>query len=241
MIQKHIVRSIVEKYPKSIMEVGEFFISWNGVATLAYRGFNPILLNIKREIETNIPGLNPENSGSKWPKTTLGALRDDRTLSWDDALKLRQICDQFKPKLQGIKLEVDSLSIVLFHCRSLERRLSTEVVPLKDPRDTEVSSIDHSKKNVSDHAKFVVNTMDQFSSARLLEYWPNLQNKGNRESHYRAPFIEATLVFDIVSVPDVIGEFRRAVDDKLQDLYCWFKDESLHMTVRALARKIEQG
>lgn len=227
MTQQQIVRSIVQDHGTNIMEMGEFFISWSGVPTLAYRGFNPVLLNIKQKIEANAPGLQPENPGSRWPKTTLGALRDDRTLSWSDVLALRRICDMFKPKFQGAPLKVHELSIVLFHCRSLERRLSTEIVPLADSTDTSVPD--------TDHADEVARIMDQFASARLVEYWPNLQKPGNRESHYRAPFIQATLVIDLKTVPDVIRDFRIAVDQNLPGLYCWFNDDSLHMTVRALA------
>lgn len=235
MTQKNILRSVVQNYPKNIMEAGEFFISWNGVLTLAYRGFNPVLLKMKREIEDKTSGLQAENPGSKWPKITIGALRDDRTLSWSDALTLRQICDTFKDSLQKVQINIDALSIVIFHCRSLERRLSTEIISLNDPRNFEVSSVDHADEDVVSHAKYIAKTMDQFSSAKLAEYWPNLQKQGNREGHYRASFMQATLVHDLKVVPDVIENFRRAVDRQLPGLYCWFKDESLHMTVRALA------
>lgn len=235
MVQKQIVREIVQAHQKNVMEMGEFFISWNAVPTLAYRAFNPILLKIKREIETKVPCLQPENPGSLWPKTTLGSLRDDKALSWDDTVELRQICDKFNPKLNGLTLEIDELSIVLFHCRSLERRLSTENIPLSDPRCSQVSSPNHNDEVVRKHVRDVVKTMDQFSASKLVEYWPNIQKPGNRESHYRAPFIQATLVFDLKAVPDAIRHFRKTVDQKLNGLYCWFEDKSLHMTVRALA------
>eukprot|EP01026_Neomeris_dumetosa_P069451 TRINITY_DN6867_c0_g1_i11.p3 TRINITY_DN6867_c0_g1~~TRINITY_DN6867_c0_g1_i11.p3 ORF type:complete len:124 (-),score=5.17 TRINITY_DN6867_c0_g1_i11:46-417(-) len=50
-----------------------FFISWQGVLTLAYSGFPQPLLNLKQQLQLLCETLPPENPGSKWPKTTLGA------------------------------------------------------------------------------------------------------------------------------------------------------------------------
>ncbi len=211
MTQKDIVRQIVRTHQKTEVELGEFFLSWNAVPTLAYKGFSSQLLGIKRQIETVLPGLQPENSGSMWPKTTLGALRDDKILSWNDAVVLRGICDRFLPQVKGQRIQIDSLAVVLFHCRSLERRISTEPISLADPRDTTGPTQDHLKK-VSD-------TMEQFAPARLVEYWPNLQKPGNKESHYRAPFIQATLVYDLQDIPQAITAFRMEVDQHLPGLY----------------------
>ena len=54
-----------------------FFVAWNGVLTLVYEGFPPGLAGAKAALaEQGLP-LKKENFGSKWPKTTLGAVKDD--------------------------------------------------------------------------------------------------------------------------------------------------------------------
>lgn len=226
MIRKAIVADIVKNARKTKMKLGQFFISWNGVATLAYEGFTPSLLTIKKKIDAYVPGLCKENPGTKWPKTTLGALRDDKILSWDDMLELRRICDTYNKKLKNLSFDIDALSIVLFHCRSLERRLSTQIVSLDDSYD-----FTPSPKVELDN---VTQTMNQFAESRLIEYFPKIQQQGNRESHYRSPFIESALVYDLLTIPEPATEFKNEIDNALPGMYCWFEDGSLHMTVRAL-------
>ncbi|MFV1958555.1 MAG: hypothetical protein ACC662_03985 [Planctomycetota bacterium] len=128
-------------------------------------------------------------------------------------------------------LEVSGLSVVVFQCRSLERRLLKRPFSL---RDDEGTPSDHEPPEV--HVRSVRSTMDQFSSARLPEYLPRLQADGNRESHYRETHVEATLVFDLRNQqPKAIQRFIEMVDGELPGAYCWFRTESLHMTVRGLA------
>ncbi|MBN2533925.1 MAG: hypothetical protein JXB88_13630 [Spirochaetales bacterium] len=224
---KHIISEIVHPRQKTRVEAGQFFISWNGVPTLAYRGFSPVLLDIKKEITTRLPCLKKENSGSKWPKTTLGALRDERTLSMDDLFTLRDICDSMNPLLQNLTFKIDKLDIVIFYCRSLEQRLLTAPIPLAGQEDTTPPPWEHLDK--------VSATMKQFARDCLSDYLPVIQKPGNRESHYRDPFIEATLIYDLEDIPEAVTKFREKVDQELPGMYCWFDDKSLHMTVRALA------
>jgi hypothetical protein len=57
-----------------IVQPYAFFVSWQGVLTLAYAGFPPSLVALKEHISEfyAVPG---ENPGSRWPKTSLGALK----------------------------------------------------------------------------------------------------------------------------------------------------------------------
>lgn len=226
MTEKQIIRDIVQAHQKTRVEAGQFFISWNGVPTLAYKGFSPVLLDIKKAIASRVSCLQEENSGSRWPKITLGALCDDRTLCLKDLITLRDICDSLNPALHNCILKINKLDIVLFYCRSFEQRLLTESIPLADPEDTSPPSRDH-----LDEVSVI---MKQFSRDRLQNYLPDVQKPGHRESHYRNPCIEATLVHDLTMVPEAIHGFREEVDRKLPGMYCWFDDKSLHMTVRAL-------
>ena len=227
----NIVPGIVSTHSPTSVKPGEFFVSWNGVPTLAYKGFSPTLLAIKKEIEQRLLGIKKENPGARWPKTTLGALRDDRTLSMGDAETLRQICTKFNDTIPDTSFPISELSLVVFRCRSLEDRLLTHTIALAGS-GTEPSMEECLKK----HEQEVADIMDQFSSARLVEYFPKLQEPGNRESHYRYTHVEATLVFDLPrKFIDFVSEFIHAVDKALPGYYCWFKEESRHMTVRGLA------
>ena len=210
----------------------QFFISWNGVPTLAYRGFSPTLLDIKREIEERVPEMKPEYPGAKWPKTTLGALRDGRVLSMDDARTLLQICHDLKHEVGSeAALEVSEVSAVVFYWRSLERRLVTHPISL---RTDQSSFADHAPPQ--ENLEFVDSIMSQFTEDNLVEYLPRLQAEGNRESHYRSTHVEATLVFDIGNqLERLVQRFTEIVDRELPVAYRWFSPKSRHMTVRGLA------
>ena len=226
MIQNNIIREIVQKYQKTQIEAGQFFISWNGVPTLAYKGFSPVLLDIKEEINSRFSSLCKENSSSQWPKTTLGALNDDKTLSREDLFTLKDICDSIKPIVRNLIIEIDRLSVVVFYCRSLEKRLFTGIIPLSGSRDM--------TKPPQEHLDLVSGIMKQFSRDNVNNYLPDVQKKQNRISHYQIPFIETSLVFDLDKLPGAITGFCNEVDKRLPGMYCWFDKNSLHMTIRAL-------
>lgn len=227
-----IIRDIVQTKPGTRIRPREFFIARQGVAALAYQGFSHTLLEIKEEIGELVPGLKPENPGSRWPKTTLGALKDDVTLTRRDADELRRICTDLQPEIDGedTAFELDGLSVVLFSCRSLERRLETCKIEL----DPELPVDD--RPPPGHHLSRVEDIMAQFSPDRLPEYLPDLQRAGNRESDYRGDCIEAALVFDLSKEkPAYIQRFKTAVEKNLPGRYAWFEPDSYHMTVRALA------
>lgn len=226
---KNILSEIIGLKKQTVVNPKEFFVAWSGVLTLAYKGFSSTLLELKNDIKQRIPELKPENSGSIWPKTTLGALRDDKKLSLNDTEKLRNICDKIKPDEKYI-LEIDQLQIVIFQCRSLEKRLLTYPIRME--------SASNAIDNIPEwHLKEVNAIINQFSTDNLAMYWKDLLRDGNRESHYRTTHIEATLVYDIPDkhpLHDSIDNFIKEVDSKLQNYFCWFSKESRHMTVRAL-------
>ena len=134
-----------------------------------------------------------------------------------------------KVEQQAVTFEIKNLSVVLFQCRSLEKRLITYPIDLTGNR-TE-------KKDLPPeyHLALVNQTMKQFSKERLLEYLEDLRREGNRESDYSNDNIEATLVFDLPKdKPQYIQDFINMVNRKLPNLYRWFAPISMHMTVRAL-------
>ena len=227
----NLLTGIVKPKPSTVVRPREFFISWSGVPTLAYQGFSPVLLGIKQEIEESFPGLKLEKPGSKWPKTTLGALRDGRVLSLKEARILRSICSDFNPEVAAeAPLPISRLTLVVFQSRGLERRLLTHPIALR-PGPTTPSA----HEPPDEHLKVVQATMDQFREARLAEYLPRLQAGGNRESHFRKMHMGVTLIFDLADHQlKPIERFIKAVAAKLPKAYCWFTPQSRHMTVRTL-------
>jgi hypothetical protein len=224
---------IVRERPQTWVKPNEFFVAWGGVPTLAYRGFSRVLLDVKARVSAVLPGLKPENPGARWPKTTLGALREGRTLTHADALALRRVCTALECQVAREEpIPVQSLSLVVFACRSLERRLLTFPIPLLTDR----SGPDAAQHQApEEHQAEVHSVMAQFAEERVSEYLPKLQSPDNRETHYRAHHIEATLVFDLgPQQPACIQDFVQAVDEALPGYYSWFEPVSRHMTVRGL-------
>ena len=256
----------------------QFFVAWSGALTLAWRGFPPEIEALKRDIASTWPALGPENPGSRWAKTTLGCLRDTERLTPESLEILGKICDTFRDDLCGDELcgrdggdgddsdvppatpgcvPVDTLSIVTYECRSLERVVSEHVVRLRDagttptlterPRlrapigDVVISEITERRRNLDPPSAAELAVVDevvaQFSDPERdkAAYFFDAARDGSRESHYRGTKLGATLVARVGDVlPSAVKRFRRLVDCALPGMYAWFDQESLHCTVRGL-------
>ena len=252
-----------------ILRPRRYFTAWGGVLTLAFDGVPGQVGELKRALEEALPGLPQENFGSKWPKVSLGCLRDGRTLTRDELGALDRLCTELShdfgergvsglhpetplnssgwgtPRLvrdlldvTGGGLLVDRLELVLFACRSLEKRLHTTTLCLGDkikwPQDIDAS------------------VTDGVLAERLADnYWDGVAKAGNREAHYREAAWGATLVapvgWDERSVGTTgcpraffpalqlaVRAFRLKVDELLPGAYAWFSTDSLHVTVRGL-------
>eukprot|EP00243_Klebsormidium_subtile_P002819 TRINITY_DN15739_c0_g1_i1.p1 TRINITY_DN15739_c0_g1~~TRINITY_DN15739_c0_g1_i1.p1 ORF type:complete len:293 (-),score=35.06 TRINITY_DN15739_c0_g1_i1:157-1035(-) len=209
----------------------QFFVSWSGVLTVAFTGLPPELLQLKAQIDQELPylqTLKPENPGSKWPKVSLAALRDGKRLSLEQLSKLKRICsDLTKALAKERQLLVDKLAVVLFARCSLEETLSISNVPLLLP-SSDSTPTDQELRNVD-------KVMDEFASDRLEQYWFYASKDGNNISHYRNPKLGATLVHFLQDIPPPLQAFRAAVDAELPDIYDWFQESALHVTIRALS------
>lgn len=232
------VEDIVGKYGPTSVSANQFYVSWNSVITLAYHSFSRTLLDIKNDISLKIEGLKKENPGSMWPKTTLGCLKDNAELKNDQEIHLlRRICRQKTEMLMQLEesdrtMDIAELSFVTFHCRTLERRLISQPIPLKG----QVYSDDRPS---DEHVKNVIGVMAEFDESRHEEYRPMLASNGRTiDAYYRKPHIESTLVYDLQpceALKKVIEDFCMSVDQNLDNRYAWFLPDSWHMTVRALA------
>ncbi|KXZ55125.1 hypothetical protein GPECTOR_3g277 [Gonium pectorale] len=219
--------------------------------TLAYSGFPPPLLCLKDSINETVPGLTPEYSGSKWPKTSLGALHDKARLTPEQLERLNAICKEESAKLTQADDQavlVDQMTVVFYECRCLERRLLEHMVPLQRGAAPDAR---HPEPEEAERVRGVV------AEADSPGYWFNASKDGNRESHYRSSYLGVTLVHDLAvfksgpgahapggasndgagyghNLPAVVRSFRERVDAELPGLYRWFADSSLHSTVRSL-------
>ena len=72
----------------------------------------------------------------------------------------------------------------------------------------------------------------------LNDYFPNVTRESGRETHYRSPHIECTLVAFIPhtarALHDALDVFQRAVEARLPDHYVFFNPTSRHITIRAM-------
>ena len=102
----------------------------------ACRGFPPAITQLKGVLERMHPTLPKENPGSRWPKTSLGALRDDKRLTPDQLQLLLKICREEGAHLQGgglQPLEIDRAALCIFECRSAPLVPALLILPLVTP------------------------------------------------------------------------------------------------------------
>ncbi|GAB5521515.1 MAG: hypothetical protein RhofKO_37660 [Rhodothermales bacterium] len=208
-----------------------FFVAWYGVLTLVYEGFPEPLQRIKHGLEEYLPNLVDENPGSTWPKTTLGALNDGMRLSLGDLEVLEHICRRWSKRLQAETIRVPHLSVVLFECRSLERRMATYRFHLKGAPSGSSNHIDARQK------AYVRGILSYCTAPSLVSYLPDVQRPGHRISHYRATHQEATLIHDL-EMPDPVymQGFIAEVEKALPGYYTWFDPSCRHLTLRTLGR-----
>lgn len=153
-------------------------------------------------------------------------MHDNKTLSKYELFTLKEICNSYNPELQNDVIPINTLEIVLYCCRSLEKRLFTESIPLLNPVDTSLPP--------PDHLEDVSGIMKQFSKEKLSDYLPFIQKPGHRESYYQEPCIKATLIYDLKKIPTVISQFKDDIDKRLPGMYRWFSNNSLHITIRSI-------
>ena len=207
------------------------FVAWNGVVTLVFSGFPDSLILVKERLGMFLSDLSPEKFGSKWPKTTLGAVNDGcEGLSLAELGRLRELCLEFSEKIRVIEsaLPVKSLSCVAYECRGLEK--------LKDRNDIELSN---PKKTPDNPSREEMNEVDAvvMEWENLEEYLPKVNALGSRIGSYRESRDGSTCVA-FLDIPDnlrtLLADFKIAVDSAFPGRYAWMTDNSLHCTLRSL-------
>ena len=203
-----------------------YFVAWNGVLTLVYDGFPPVLAGIKARLNEE-DGLPPENFGSRWPKTTLAALHDDAPpLSLAELTSLRALCEEHASKL-SLRVPVSSLSFVSYDQRGLESVRERSDVALG-------SAVDDAEPSDAEQAR-VRGVLDEWSD--LETYLPRVNAPGSRIGSYREASPQGSTLVAFIGASElreVVAPFRSAVGALLPARYAWLDDASWHCTVRAL-------
>ena len=233
------------------------FISWNGCIVLVYDGFPPPLVQAKIRIANNINAallLKEANFGSKWPKTTLGAVNHGvDELSSKQFERLRDMCNRYSKQIidepassddistSNNRIKVATLSIVEYQHRGLERLHGRIDIPLddystihshgdveKDIRNSNPSEEEQSRVNK------VISEWDDVQT-----YLPKVNAPGSCFGSYRQDSRGCTCVAFIDSALPVrlrasLSEFRDALDKEFPGRYGWLDETSLHCTLRSL-------
>jgi hypothetical protein len=225
--------AIVARQPATSLLPRAFMITWHGVPALIYQGFSPSLAALKRTIAAELQNLPPEAPGSRWPKTNLGALPDNRPLSLDELRRLRAVCDRMSAELvaDAAALKVQRLQWIDYECRSLERRLENFAMEM---RLTDTASLPHTPEAAE--RRRVETILREFSATNLAAYLNLVNREGHRIDHYRRKTRGRVLAFDLQSqAPPLVEPFIAAVEDVLPGRYAWFSPSSRHVTLRRLS------
>lgn len=202
--------------------------------TLAYQAFPSALLQLKTQLNQHFDCLQPENPGSLWPKTTLGALHDHRTLTQTELQQLCVLHQQFLPQLSAVAaLPITQLNLVLFTQRSLTHCIASHPYALM--AQSEAVSTD--SPALLSHLDQNQQVYSQFSSTQLDSYYPFVAKAGNRSSHYQQAHMESTLVIPVkfdAPLQTIVQQFKKEVDRITNNAYYWFSEYSFHITVRAM-------
>jgi len=232
------------------------FVAWNGVLVLVYEGFPPSLVQCKRRIEMFLGsgpgegGLKEENFGSKWPKTTLGALDDDNNegkVSLEELTTLRDLCARHSSRILSLPrrdadVAVRSVSAVEYECRSLEKLRSRTDLDLL-PSTASPSSDDNDEFSFcsAEERERTQSVVDEWNDD-LDSYLSKVNAPGSRIQSYRdastAGGRTCAVFVDDDAMPSALrrclGEFRRDVDVAFPGRYSWMGEGSLHCTLRSL-------
>lgn len=225
------------KSGKPQLQPHAFLVAWHGVLTLALRSWPSMFVHVKEQLNNQIfANQKSEAFGSKWPKITLAALKDDAPAIDQKTLgKLMTLCEAWQGRLHALKpIEVNTLSVVSFASRSLTNIFMRVDVPCSEPEynNTKDASNNQDLQHVDPIVLEVLN-----ESLDLEAYAKRVTAPGHRISHYKQFWTENTLVAMIEGnehVLKLIEEFKASVESILPGHYEWMPSEAFHITLRSL-------
>lgn len=214
----------ISRFRRSNVVIDAVFVGDGGVIMITFESFGPQLLAMKEYLNAT---LSPSSSSrSMLPKTVLGAVSTG-CLSIQQQQYILRLTHKYSDIIRTLPpssrtLSIGTVSIVGYNGRSLEHRFLEIPIPLVDVDDGDDG--DDSK-----HREFVMNSLntvpDLSSSSRTVESYYDHHHHG------------VSLV-SLISLPgEILGILERFKDElnvDLSDKYCWFSNDSRHLTIRTL-------
>merc|ERR1711971_167211 len=210
------VERIIGRTPTCYLKPKCFFVAWNAVPTLVFSGWPEPIDSMKSEMQNNAT-VCKEMFGSKFPKITLGCVKDGVTMTPALLATVRRICAE-QPVPKDWVLTLDSLSVVLYENRSQESVIYEKIIPLLKTH-----------KFLGSPRPLLLNMPNSDDGADEDDS-PYLRS-ANRTSHYRSLVVGASVVHRLLHVPKFITEMQAKLP---KDVFDVFAKESLHVTVRSL-------
>ena len=223
--------------PACALEASGFFLAWNGVLVLTFTGWPPALAQLKAVLNAERQGLQAEGAGSRWPKCTLAATRDDAPpLTLAQLSDLRALCFKHSGDLRSLdagarSLPVSALGLCTYQWRCLEAAGAPQVqaIPLAEPRDP-------SPPTEAEAAR-VAATLQEWEGDRLAQYLDGANRAGSRLSSYREASPPGTTLVAFLGeewLRGALGGFAGAVEALLPGRFAFLEPSSLHCTVRGI-------
>lgn len=250
------LRTAVESTSSFTLQPRAFFIAWQGVLTLVYDSWPAAACRLKSALDTmttadGVSLWKPENSGSKFPKTSIACLQDGKELTLEQLSQLQALCDKYSAKLSAVQpVSVSQLEFVTFNNRALTDTSRVTDLPLDDSTPSQLTYSKDVEAAVQHSAAHVNKVLAECTPETLTTYIEHVNRAGGRQTHYSAPHAEDTLVATLFaqqlngSAPvnseaprqllGVYHQFCNDVKQLLQDCYHFFPVSSLHVTVRHL-------
>lgn len=216
----------------------KYLVSYNGVICVVYRQWDVNALTIKHYINqyANNQQLSDENSGSKFPKTTVACLHDHQQLTIDQLNRLRSICIKYNIALHDLSqhIHINQIDVVTMLNRSLTRILHKSTVNLSD--------VSHTAQSMSDNAEYVESVLNEFYCGDINEYIDKVNGSNGRYSHYMNTHIETTCIAPLIQhnsavqhLLSVIYRLSDEVNQHLPGMYHFIDPHVLHVTLRAIS------
>lgn len=205
---------------------------------MVYDGWPPSAVALKEAlVRHHGPSLPPENSGSRFPKTTLGALKEgQRPLDHEQLATLVDLCRKhsFGMRNCALALAVQSLHLTIWRHASHEVLLAKVALPL-GPGEGDVAP----NEEAQGYVRQVLAEADD-----LKAYLPAVQRPGSVGRYRRDEGLGSSLVAFVQppasgDAPEsgllgAVTAFRADVEKLLPGLYDFFPEHALHVTVRAI-------
>ena len=135
------LETIINDTPICFLKPKQFFVAWHGVVTLVFDGWPEPINTMKHIIGSKIE-IAKENFGSKFPKVSLGVIKDDIQMTKEMLNDVRKLCEKHTKNIENALnndndidnmkscFKIDKLNIVLYSNRCQESIICEKVVSL---------------------------------------------------------------------------------------------------------------